>query len=175
MRELLDDLVNYVRIDETNLELQAVDFDQLMTSVVDDLAGTIAAKQAKIEWLELPQLQGERSLIRVLMQNLVSNAIKFSRRGIPPMVRISAVVNGAFWEIRVEDNGIGIPTAKREKVFDMFQRLHSRKQFAGTGLGLATCRKIAELHGGRIWVSTATGAGCCMHVLLARNNGDNPV
>ena len=170
MRELLDDLLNFVRIDHAHLELRTVDLDRVMQGVREDLADAIARSGAVVEWEGLPEISGERSMIRILMQNLVANAVKFARKGVPPAVRISAHASEQWWEICVHDNGIGIPEKKREKIFDLFGRLHSRKDFDGTGLGLATCRKIAELHHGRIRVSAQPDHGSCFHILLPRRS-----
>ena len=168
MKELLDDLLVYVRIDDDRLVLRPIEFNRLMARVCEDLGDAISRKQAKVEWAALPVIVGERSLIRILMQNLVVNAIKFSRPDVAPVVLISAVDHGDSWELRVQDNGIGIPEAKREKIFGLFQRLHSRQKFSGTGLGLTTCRKIVELHNGRIWASAAPGHGSRFHVMLPK-------
>ena len=168
MKELLDDLLVYVRIDDDRLVLRPIEFNRLMARVCEDLGDAISRKQAKVEWAALPVIVGERSLIRILMQNLVVNAIKFSRPDVAPVVLISAVDHGDSWELRVQDNGIGIPEAKREKIFGLFQRLHSRQKFSGTGLGLTTCRKIVELHNGRIWASAAPEHGSRFHVMLPK-------
>lgn len=170
MKELLDDLLNYVHIDHAQPELRPIELDRVMIGVGEDLADAIARKMASVEWDALPVISGERSLIRILMQNLVANAIKFSRPSVAPIVRVSAVDTGDFWELRIQDNGIGIPQAKLEKVFELFQRLNTRKEFDGTGLGLATCRKIVELHNGRIWVTSELGKGSCFHVTLPKIN-----
>lgn len=170
MKELLDDLLNYVHIDHAPPELRPIELDRVMIGVGEDLADSIARKMASVEWDALPVISGERSLIRILMQNLVANAIKFSRPSMAPEVRVFAADTGNFWELCVQDNGIGIPQAKLEKVFDLFQRLNARKEFDGTGLGLATCRKIVELHNGRIWATSELGKGSCFHVTLPKIN-----
>jgi len=112
--------------------------------------------------------QGDASLLRVALQNLVTNALKFARQGVPPAVHISAMESAGFLALRVTDNGIGIPAEQFERIFDLFKRLHTRKQYAGTGLGLSICRRIAELHGGGVTVSSETGAGSCFTLTLSR-------
>jgi signal transduction histidine kinase len=107
-------------------------------------------------------------MLRVLFQNLIENAIKFVAPGVTPQVIVTAQAEGDNWQLTVSDNGIGVREEHRELIFDLFKRLHSRKHYDGTGLGLATCRRIAELHGGRIWMTATPQGGCGFHVLLPR-------
>lgn len=108
---------------------------------------------------ELPTVRGERSLLVRLFKNLIENAVKF-RAAAPPLIEIEARRSEGQWAFRLSDNGIGIEPEYRDKVFVIFQRLHSRERYPGTGIGLAMCRKVVEHHGGRIWIEdTAAGAG----------------
>lgn len=166
LKTLLDDLLELVRLDNVQWSPKPVELDPLLAEVQQDLASALARAQARIESEPLPVVRGERSLIGVLLQNLIANAIKFSRTGVAPHVVISASAVPEGWEIRIRDNGIGMPQNQLDKIFEMFRRLHSRKQYDGSGLGLATCRRIAEMHGGRIWATAEEGQGSCFHVVL---------
>lgn len=114
----------------------------------------------------MPTVSGDRSLLRVVLQNLVANGLKFSRKGVPPLVQVSAEKIDGVTHIAVQDNGIGIPTSQLDKVFDMFKRLHSLKEYDGTGLGLSIARRIAELHGGEVRVRSVPDEGSCFRLVL---------
>jgi len=107
---------------------------------------------------DLPEVYGERSLLGLVLQNLMSNAIKFHGDE-PPVVRVSARRDGQHWELAVSDNGIGIDPEYADRIFVIFQRLHDRATYSGTGIGLAMCRKIIEYHGGRVWLDTSMTGG----------------
>jgi signal transduction histidine kinase len=112
---------------------------------------------------------GQPSLLQLLLQNLLANALKFVDQQIVPEIHTEATLAEDNWLFRVTDNGIGIPEQYREKVFDLFARLHSRNEYDGTGFGLAACRRIVELHGGRIWIESAPdGKGTCFCFTLPK-------
>src|SRR6185312_4035711 len=113
----------------------------------------------------LPTVVGEASLLPTVFQNLIGNAIKF-RGEQPPQIHIAAAVDGDFWTFRVQDNGIGIDPAYADKIFAIFQRLHSKEAYPGTGIGLALCRKIIDYHHGRIWLDSATTSGSAFSFTL---------
>ena len=114
----------------------------------------------------LPTVLGDPGLLQLLMANLIGNGLKFHREGVPPVVRVDARRDGDVWEVSVTDNGIGIEPEYGDKVFVIFQRLHTREEYPGTGIGLAACRKIVERHGGRIWVESEAGEGTTMRFTL---------
>ncbi|MFD1730996.1 ATP-binding protein [Deinococcus malanensis] len=107
----------------------------------------------------LPAITGDAPQLAQLFQNLISNALKFQRPGVPPEVRVTAISEGEWWRFRIHDNGIGIEPQYSDRIFVMFQRLHGREVYEGTGLGLAICRKIVEAHGGSIGVESIPGKG----------------
>jgi len=114
----------------------------------------------------LPTLTVYAVELRMLFQNLIANAIKFRRDEVPPIVWVAARREGDGWLITVADNGIGVPEKHREKVFLIFQRLHNRSEYEGTGIGLAHCRKVVDMHHGRIWVETSDAGGARFCVFL---------
>lgn len=166
MKSLLDDLLHFVRLERHAVTFEAVDVGLLLQQVSDDLSSAITQSGGRVEWGAMPTVQGDRSLLRVVLQNLVANGLKFSRKGVPPLVRIGAETIDGLTHIAVHDNGIGIPTNQLDKVFDMFKRLHSRKEYEGTGLGLSIARRIAELHGGEVRVVSVPDEGSCFRLVL---------
>jgi signal transduction histidine kinase len=155
MRALIDDLLTFSRLDRAARELESVPVAEVVAEAVRSLAG--AAEQVEVAG-DLPVVRGARSPLGQLFQNLIGNALKFA--GDEPLrVVVSAERAGTDWEFSVRDNGIGIAEQDRERVFEIFERLHGRGEFGGTGVGLAICRKVVELHGGRIWVQQSSGGG----------------
>jgi signal transduction histidine kinase len=145
-----------------------VDLNQLLAAVRDDLALAISRNGGRIDSEPLPMVAGDKTLLRVALQNLVANGIKFARPGVPAVVQVSCTSSSDKHEIKVSDNGIGIPAGQLESIFEMFKRLHSRKQYEGTGLGLSICRRIARLHGGDVQVTSQLGQGSCFTLTLPR-------
>jgi len=156
MQRLINDLLAFSRIGRTTAEFTEVDLDDVVANAADAYSGR---GDTKITWTDLPVVRGEESLLDTLFTNLIGNAVKFRRPDVPPRVHISAQREGDAWEIAVADNGIGVEADYAEKVFVIFQRLHPREAYAGTGIGLAIAKKIVEHHGGRIWVDATTTEG----------------
>jgi PAS domain S-box-containing protein len=171
MRGLLDDLLDLMRLEGSAPAFADVPLGEVLQDVLDDLQSARALAHARIEHGALPNVHGERSLLRVLLQNLVANALKFSRAGLPLEVRVFAEESADEWHLCVQDNGIGIPPAKRDTIFELFQRLHPRSAFEGNGMGLAICRRIAQLHGGDIRVESNVGGGSVFRVSVPRHAG----
>lgn len=159
MRQLIHGLLEYSRIGRSSVEKSMVDFDLLLADVLADMQVRIEQAGAEISIDKLPQLLVFPLEMRQLFQNLIGNAIKFSREGTAPVVTVTAREEESHWLFKVSDNGIGISETAFEKIFIIFQRLHGRSAYEGTGIGLAYCKKIVELHGGRIWVESAVGQG----------------
>ncbi len=162
MRALIQDLLGYSRVvNSERPPFGPVDMGQAVEWAVNNLRRTVEASGTIIHTGELPVLTGDRILLIQLFQNLIGNAIKYCRAE-PPDIWISAARIGPEWVISVRDNGIGIKSNYHERIFGVFKRLHGQ-EFPGTGIGLAICRKIAEKHGGRIWVESEFGAGSTFH------------
>ncbi|HEY3063583.1 MAG TPA: PAS domain S-box protein [Chloroflexota bacterium] len=158
MQDLINDLLAYSRVGTRQLQLQPVDTSELVKGVVADLAAAIAEAGATIVSDELPTVHGDPTQLRQLFQNLIVNGMKF-RGQRSPEVRITAERQDNWWQFGVQDNGIGIEPQYLERIFVLFQRLHTRADYPGTGIGLAICKKIVERHGGRIWVESEPGQG----------------
>jgi signal transduction histidine kinase len=150
MQRLINDLLAFSRVGRTTESFEPVDLAEVAKSAAAQLDGLREQVGGEFEIGELPRVQGDRSLLQQLMVNLMGNGVKFHRDGVAPVVRVSAEQRGDEWEITVADNGIGIEPEYAEKVFVIFQRLHGRDRYPGTGIGLALSKKIVEFHGGRI-------------------------
>ncbi|MCX6267162.1 MAG: ATP-binding protein [Bacteroidetes bacterium] len=159
MRDLVRGLLDYSLIGKERL-VTVVNCDKIISEVISDMANTIKAKNAVIAVQKLPTLNGYSTELRLLFQNLINNAIKFKKAEVSPVINISAERVGNVWNFSVADNGIGLEEKDREKIFVIFKRLHNRSEYEGTGIGLAHCKKIVELHGGKIWVESTPGNGC---------------
>ena len=158
MRTLINDLLEYSRVNVQEKPLESVSCDDALELAIRSLNQAIVRNGADIQTSPLPVVIGDESQLHRLFQNLLSNALKF-RGDKSPVIRVWAELQGDEWVFAVKDNGIGIAPEYREKVFGMFSRLHSRAQYEGTGVGLALCSKIAQRHGGRIWVESDVGKG----------------
>lgn len=157
METLLRDLLAYTRISQFDTPHEIIETELALERALQTLEGSISECGAKVECAKpLPALRMHFAHLQQLFQNLIGNAIKYRKPGVPPIVTISAARQAPYWEISIQDNGIGIPVEFAETVFAVFQRLHSAEEYSGTGLGLAICRRIVEQYGGRIWVDPAT-------------------
>lgn len=170
MRTLIDDLLNYSHTSLGATTQAHVDLNILLREVLEDMEATILEQGAHIEAGPLPMVQGNARQLRQLLQNLLSNAIKYAQPGQPAVVRVSAAEKGSnghkVYEIYVQDNGIGFEQADSERIFHVFQRLHGRSEYAGTGIGLAIVRKVAENHGGTITAQSQPGKGSTFTLCL---------
>lgn len=158
MRGLIQDLLRLSRVGSGDVTMEIVDCNNLMRQVRDDLQASIDERDAQLLVEDLPVVRGNEALLRQVLQNLVSNALKFTKQD-PVIVKVSARETPDYWEFSVEDNGIGIDPKFAERIFTIFQRLHTRDEFPGNGMGLAICRKIIDRHGGRIWLDTGHREG----------------
>jgi signal transduction histidine kinase len=157
MQRLIQDLLGFSRVGRTGNERVDVDLEHELEGVLGDLSETIAETGASVTHDPLPVVVGERALLHQLLANLVGNALKFRDPGRAPVVHVGVLARDTHWELSVEDNGIGIDAQYAERVFVIFQRLHAKDVYEGTGIGLALCKRIVEYHGGRIWIEPREG------------------
>lgn len=160
MDQMVLDLLEFSRIGRQRPPLRPVALAEVVAEAGRALAGAIedAGGEIRID-PPMPTVQGDSLELSRLFLNLIGNALKYADPGRPPVVTVSAVRDGAFWRIAVSDNGIGIASEHFDKIFGVFQRLHGRDKYKGTGIGLAICKKVVEHHGGRIWVESREGRG----------------
>ncbi|MCB0635333.1 MAG: PAS domain S-box protein [Lewinella sp.] len=166
MSDLIRALLDYARIGHKR-QLVEVDCEQIVRQVKADLELQITEAGASLTIMALPRIRACAAELRLLFQNLISNAIKFRRPGVAPLIEISATQQSDAWKFRVKDNGIGIPEAFQERVFALFQRLHPRSTYQGSGIGLAHCQKIIGLHGGKIWLDSVEGQGSSFYFTIS--------
>lgn len=165
MQQLVNDLLTYSRVTTTKQEMELIDPNVIVQSVLEDLKFRIQEESAVINTEHLPRVKGDKTQIRQLFQNLIQNSIKF-RREEPPVINIKCTRKRNEWLFSVSDNGIGIDPQFFERIFIIFQRLHEREKYAGTGVGLAICKKIIEKHGGRIFVESEINKGTTFYFTL---------
>ncbi len=166
MRNLIEGLLAFSRLTKTEQKLEPVNLCQTLADVINDLEVSIKERNAKVRVGVMPTVVANALQMHQLLQNLVSNALKFNEG--PALIEIDAEEKWDEWVLRVKDNGIGIEAAYREKIFNVFARLHGRGQYPGTGIGLAICKKIVEAHGGRIWMEPTDGHGSTFMFTLAK-------
>lgn len=168
MKTLITDLLEYSRIGRGK-ELVPVDCNEIINTVIADLNTAIQESNVEIRTEKLPVVKGYTTEMKQLFQNLIVNAIKFRKKEERSEIHISSEPINGGWEFRVQDNGIGIDEQHNERIFAIFQRLHTRSEYEGSGIGLSHCKKIVELHGGKIWVRSRTGAGSTFHFTILEN------
>jgi signal transduction histidine kinase len=154
MQLLINELLTFSRVGQPGTIRGPVELNAVAREAIDRLDATITDTEADVTIGELPTITGDATLLTQLFQNLIGNSIKFRRMDQHPVIRIAAERKDGVWEFACRDNGIGIDPVHAERVFVIFQRLHPRDAYAGTGIGLALCRKIVDFHGGRMWVDT---------------------
>jgi PAS domain S-box-containing protein len=173
LQTLIQDLLSYSRLEHKPGMFAAIDPAAALDEALLNLEASIAESGAVVERGPLPPLVGDHRHLVQLFQNLVGNAIKY-RSAAPPRIRVEARALADGWELTVTDNGIGISPRHHQRIFGLFKRLHGRDRYPGTGIGLSICQKIAELHGGRIWVDSESGAGATFHVVLKGGSQSMP-
>lgn len=159
MQQLISDLLTYAQIGGRQPPMRPVDMTRVLDAVLCGLRVALDEAEADIRLSDMPEIVGDEIQLTQLLQNLIENAIKFRAEGRRPEVEISAERQSRGWLFRVIDNGIGIPAAQAERIFQMFKRLHGQERYPGSGIGLALARKIAERHGGRLWLESVEGEG----------------
>lgn len=165
MEELINDLLIYSRVSTKAREPKPANLNHVLTNVLDNIRSAVDESSATVTFDDLPTLPVDSWQVSQLFQNLIANSLKF-RTASPPRVHISAQLSGDFWQFSVKDNGIGIDPKYFDRIFVVFKRLHNRDQYSGTGIGLASCKKIVERHGGEIWIESALGQGSTFYFTL---------
>jgi light-regulated signal transduction histidine kinase (bacteriophytochrome) len=165
MHELINGLLAYSRVGTHGTPFEATDSGMILGSVLSNLQVALEESNAQVSYGQLPTVWADGMQLAQLFQNLISNAIKF-RGEQAPEIQIEAGRQGDHWRFSVRDNGIGIEPAYGNRIFLIFQRLHTRDEYPGTGIGLAICKRIVERHGGRIWVESELGEGSTFHFTI---------
>ncbi len=167
MHALIDDLLTYGRVSTQAEPLQHAESQDILNNALADLKETIQESGALVTHADLPEVNVDVLQLERVFQNLLGNAIKFQGET-PPRIHVSAKSHGNEWLFCVQDNGIGIESQHKDKIFVIFQRLHSRRDYPGTGIGLAICKRIINRHGGEIWVESAPGKGAAFYFTLPK-------
>ena len=173
MSTLVQDLLLYSQVSTSPRAVEPVDCEALLAALVSDLKVAVEESQAIIEWDSLPTVHVERTAMRQLLQNLVGNALKY-RAARPLHVRITASVEDEFWLFCVKDNGVGIASEYKVRIFEMFHRLHG-EELPGSGIGLAMCQRIVERFGGKIWVESTLGEGSEFYFTIPASHGTSAI
>jgi light-regulated signal transduction histidine kinase (bacteriophytochrome) len=172
MQQLINDLLAFSRVGRTEQVMTDVNLQVCLDTALDNLSVRIEAQQAQVDADPLPHVVGDSVLLTQLLQNLIGNAIKFHGEQ-PPRVRISVHQREDFWEFGCADNGLGIEPQYAERIFVIFQRLHGKDEYAGTGIGLALCKRIVEYHGGQIWLDPSAAVGATFRWTLPRQPSES--
>ncbi len=172
MRDMIDGLLEYSRIETRGDPFEPVDLDEVVDDARADLRMRIEESDAAIDVEPLPRVRGDADQLRQVFQNLLRNAVEYSGDD-PPRVHVSAERAGSEWVVSVSDEGIGVDPDDADRIFEVFQRLHSHEEHPGTGIGLALCRRIVERHGGEIWVESEPGEGSTFSFTLPAEGSSN--
>ena len=168
MSNLIRALLDYSRIGKSGSR-EWVMGEKLLDEVLDDLTAAINEKRASIRRDPMPRIYGVSTELHSLFQNLISNALKYAKPTEPPCIHVGCEEQGSHWMFFIRDNGIGFEDRFKDKIFIMFQRLRNARKEPGSGVGLAQCKKIVELHSGKIWVESAPSVGSTFYFTLAKN------
>ena len=168
LQALIEGLLAFSRVGTKGAQFAPVECGQAVGAALKNLTVAIQESGALVTQDALPTVQGDLTQLTLLFQNLISNAIKFRQQEQPPCIHVAAESNGKHWTLSVRDNGIGIDPQYYTRIFEIFQRLHTRQEYPGTGIGLAICNKIVERHGGRIWVESAPLKGSAFHFTVPK-------
>ena len=168
MKELIKGLLDFSRIGKQMI-IRKEDLNEIMRNVLHDLTNSIEKNKATVTFDELPSVYVSGLHLRILFQNLIANSLKFNQPGIPPKIHISVKQDKTHWQFCIKDNGIGMDIKYQDKIFTIFQRLHSKDSYEGTGIGLAHCKKIVQLHDGKIWFESELGKGTEFYFTISKN------
>lgn len=166
MQKMISDILTFSRVGREDILLETVDCEAVLNEILSEFEDVIQRSRAEVTYGSLPCLETSSTLVRVLFQNLIGNALKFQNGDSPPVITITAALQDGFWRFSVKDNGIGIDESFRPRIFTIFQRLHRKEDYPGTGIGLSTCRKFIQLCGGDIDYISAPGEGSTFYFKL---------
>lgn len=166
MRLFVLDLLEFARVGKSNEPVRKTVVNEVMADVTRDLHSSLQESGARISYSDLPVIFAQRTLLRQVLSNLISNSIKYRRTDIPPVISVSCDRMQDHWCFVVDDNGIGIEEEYFERIFEVFQRLHGDEEYPGTGIGLAISKKIVEHWGGRIWLDSSPGKGSSFYFTI---------
>ncbi len=169
MKQLIEDLLAYSRVGTKGKEFKSVPVEAPLRKAIGNLRAAIEESSAAVTWDPLPTVDADEMQLAQLFQNLMGNALKFRGSGVP-RIHVKAEEKDGEWHLTIADNGIGIEPQYFERIFMLFQRLHTMGEYPGTGIGLAICKKVVERHGGRIWVSSTPGEGSQFHFTLPKRD-----
>lgn len=169
MRQIILDLLEFSRIGKSKSNLEEINLNEIVDEIILLYGNQIKEKRAKINYENLPKLYSYAAPLKIIFQNLISNALKYSKSSSAPVINIRSKETSIAWEFIVQDNGIGIDSEYFEKIFVIFQRLHNKDEFSGTGMGLAITKKIIENLDGKIWVESEEGIGSIFHFTIPKN------
>jgi light-regulated signal transduction histidine kinase (bacteriophytochrome) len=173
MRQLIEDLLAFSRVDRAGRKPKPTALQSAVDRARANLRAAVEESGARMTAEELPTVLGDEMQLSRLYQNLIGNALKFRREDAPLEIHLGARREGDHWVLSVRDNGIGIAPEHFERVFMIFQRLHTREKYSGTGIGLAICKRIVERHGGKIWVESTPGEGSTFYFTIP--GGGDPI
>jgi light-regulated signal transduction histidine kinase (bacteriophytochrome) len=167
MKQLIEDLLAYSRVGTRGREFATVALDAPLKRALTNLRNAMEEAGASVTWDPLPTVRADEGQLAQLFQNLIGNALKFRSASVP-RIHVSSSEKPTEWEFALADNGIGIEPQYSERIFMVFQRLHNKAEYPGTGIGLAICKKVVERHGGRIWVESKPGEGTTFRFTLPK-------
>ncbi|TWI95542.1 PAS domain S-box-containing protein [Mucilaginibacter frigoritolerans] len=169
MRQIILDLLEFSKVGVLEDSLEEINVEELISDIMALYRKQIEEKKAKVLFNNLPVISAYKTPLRQILTNLISNGLKYSKTGIPPQIKIECKEKQSHWQFSVSDNGIGIESVYFDKIFIIFQRLHNRDEYAGTGMGLALVKKIVESRGGKIWIESAENIGSTFYFTILKN------
>lgn len=160
MQQLIKDLLRFAKLDQEEQPFEPVDLNQTLALVSQSLSKTIADKNAELSFEDMPVVTAKAAQMQQLLQNLITNGLKYNESSVPQIKISCEPLDANSWQICVADNGIGINSTDQDKIFKPFRRLHNNETYPGNGIGLACCKKIVDIHGGKLWVESDGKNGC---------------
>jgi light-regulated signal transduction histidine kinase (bacteriophytochrome) len=172
MKQLIEDLLAYSRVGTKGKEFKPIPLDAAVRRGINNLRAAIEETGASVSYDAMPTVPGDDMQIAQLFQNLIGNALKYRSASVP-RIHVEVAERPGEWQFSVRDNGIGIEPQYFERIFMVFQQLHTKGEYPGTGIGLAICKKVVERHGGRVWVESTLGEGSSFNFTLPKQKGED--